>query len=81
MLHSYLCFLKKKQYYFFHGLYVYFKAESCDICIIETGLGGKFDATNIIDSTLAIITSIGIDHTEFLGTTIDSIANLLKHLN
>ena len=38
------------------------------------GLGGRLDATNIVDSDISIITSIGIDHTEFLGNTIDSIA-------
>ena len=37
-------------------------------------MGGRLDATNIIDSDVSIITSIGIDHTEFLGNTIDSIA-------
>ena len=45
-----------------------------DYVILEVGLGGRLDATNIIDSDLSIITSIGIDHTEFLGSTIDSIA-------
>ena len=42
--------------------------------MLEVGLGGRLDATNIIDSDISIITSIGIDHTEFLGSTIDSIA-------
>ena len=51
-----------------------FSKKNLDYVVLEVGLGGRLDATNIIDSTLAIITSIGIDHTEFLGTTIDSIA-------
>ena len=51
-----------------------FSKKNLDYAILEVGLGGRLDATNIIDSDLSIITSIGIDHTEFLGTTIDSIA-------
>lgn len=52
-----------------------FSKRSLDFAILEVGLGGRLDATNIIDSDLSIITSIGIDHTEFLGSSIDSIAN------
>ena len=51
-----------------------FSEKNLDYVVLEVGLGGRLDATNIIDSDLSIITSIGIDHTEFLGTTIDSIA-------
>ena len=51
-----------------------FNKQNVDYAILEVGLGGRLDATNIIDSDLSIISSIGIDHTEFLGTTIDSIA-------
>ena len=51
-----------------------FSKKKLDYAILEVGLGGRLDATNIIDSDLSIITSIGIDHTEFLGATIDSIA-------
>ena len=51
-----------------------FSKKNLDYVVLEVGLGGRLDATNIIDSNLSIITSIGIDHTEFLGTTIDSIA-------
>ena len=51
-----------------------FSKKKLDYAILEVGLGGRLDATNIIDSDLSIITSIGIDHTEFLGTTIESIA-------
>jgi len=51
-----------------------FSKRKLDYAVLEVGLGGRLDATNIIDSNLSIITSIGIDHTEFLGTTIDSIA-------
>jgi dihydrofolate synthase/folylpolyglutamate synthase len=52
----------------------YFAQESVDIAIIETGLGGLLDATNIVKPELSIITSIGKDHTHLLGTTIESIA-------
>jgi len=51
-----------------------FSQLDLDVAILEVGLGGRLDATNIIDSDISIITSIGIDHTEFLGNTIDSIA-------
>tara|TARA_Y100000768_G_scaffold320711_1_gene256566 strand:- start:19575 stop:20870 length:1296 start_codon:yes stop_codon:yes gene_type:complete len=51
-----------------------FSQLNLDVAILEVGLGGRLDATNIIDSDVSIITSIGIDHTEFLGNTIDSIA-------
>ncbi|MDG1036657.1 MAG: bifunctional folylpolyglutamate synthase/dihydrofolate synthase [Crocinitomicaceae bacterium] len=52
----------------------YFKAEACDICIVETGLGGKFDATNIINPILSVITNISLEHTAMLGNTIALIA-------
>ena len=52
----------------------YFKAANCDICIIETGLGGRLDATNIISPILSIITNISLEHTDMLGDTIELIA-------
>ena len=55
------------------AFYLFSKAN-LDVVVLEVGLGGRLDATNIIDSDVSIITSIGIDHTEFLGDTIDSIA-------
>jgi dihydrofolate synthase/folylpolyglutamate synthase len=48
---------------------VYFKNENCDACIIETGLGGRLDATNVILPKLSVITNIGFDHQNFLGDT------------
>ncbi len=51
-----------------------FSQNNIDIAVLEVGLGGRLDATNIIDADVAIITSISIDHTAWLGTTIDSIA-------
>ena len=52
----------------------HFKNEKCDICIIEVGLGGRLDATNIITPTLTAITGIGLDHTDILGDTLSEIA-------
>ena len=51
----------------------YFAEEGVDIAIIETGLGGRLDATNILSPELSIITSIGKDHTDILGDTIEAI--------
>ena len=52
----------------------YFSNSQVDIAIIETGLGGRLDATNIIDPILSLITNVGLDHQEFLGTEIRKIA-------
>ncbi|WP_342221884.1 bifunctional tetrahydrofolate synthase/dihydrofolate synthase [Candidatus Fukatsuia endosymbiont of Tuberolachnus salignus] len=51
-----------------------FKQAALDVVILEVGLGGRLDATNIIDSDVAAITSIGLDHTDRLGTDRESIA-------
>jgi dihydrofolate synthase / folylpolyglutamate synthase len=52
----------------------YFRKEQVDIAIIETGLGGRLDSTNIIKPILSIITNISFDHQQFLGNTLKSIA-------
>jgi len=52
----------------------YFAKQKVDIAIIETGLGGRLDSTNIINPELAIITNISLDHTNLLGDTIENIA-------
>jgi dihydrofolate synthase/folylpolyglutamate synthase len=52
----------------------YFANQEVDIAIIETGLGGRLDSTNIINPELSIITNIGLDHTNLLGNTIEEIA-------
>lgn len=54
---------------------VYFAQSNCEICVIETGLGGRLDATNVITPILSIITNIGLDHQQFLGNTKKEIAN------
>lgn len=52
----------------------YFANEQVDITVVEVGLGGRLDSTNIITPLLSVITNIGKDHTEFLGNTLPSIA-------
>lgn len=52
----------------------YFKNEKVDYAIIETGMGGRWDATNVIQPVLSVITRIDIDHTEYLGADIEKIA-------
>ena len=52
----------------------HFKESKCDICIIETGLGGRLDATNIITPLFSVITNISLEHTDILGDTIEKIA-------
>eukprot|EP01084_Bolivina_argentea_P311937 540000_1 len=54
--------------------FMYFSEKRPDISIIETGLGGGKDATNIIKPSLSILTSVGLDHIEILGNTIEKIA-------
>lgn len=53
---------------------MYFAKNNCDLVIIECGMGGEFDATNIINNTLSIITSVSMEHTMFLGGSIGEIA-------
>ena len=63
---------------FFELLTLYFflcaRRAECDVMVVETGLGGRLDATNIVDPLVSVITLIELEHTEFLGTTISAIA-------
>ena len=52
----------------------YFAMQNVDVAVIEVGLGGRLDCTNIIDPELSIITNISIDHTDLLGATLPEIA-------
>ena len=52
----------------------YFDQCDVEVAVIETGLGGRLDATNLITPILSIVTNVGFDHTEFLGETIEKIA-------
>ena len=54
--------------------FVIFEQHSPDITIIEAGMGGRFDSTNVIDPVISIIPSISLEHTNFLGETIEKIA-------
>ncbi len=54
--------------------FLYFAQEAIDIAVLEVGMGGRLDATNIVEPLLSIITDISLDHTEWLGATIDAIA-------
>ncbi len=52
----------------------YFRASKADVVVLETGLGGRLDATNIVEPLISVITSIGLDHTDVLGDTLEEIA-------
>ena len=71
-------FLEKQKLSFFEmtvGLaFDYFEKEKVDIAIVEVGLGGRLDSTNIIIPEISVITNIGLDHTQFLGETLPEIA-------
>ena len=71
-------FLEKQKLSFFEmtvGLaFDYFANEHVDVAVIEVGLGGRLDSTNIINPELSVITNIGLDHTEMLGNTLPKIA-------
>ena len=78
-IENYQSFFIKNQLSFFEmtvGLaFEFFKNEKVDIAIIEVGLGGRLDSTNIITPEVSVITNIGLDHTRFLGETLADIAS------
>lgn len=55
-------------------MFLYFAEERVDLAVIETGLGGRLDSTNVVTPILSVITPIGFDHMEYLGYTIPAIA-------
>ena len=61
-------------YFEYTTLLAFVVFENCDLMVLEAGLGGEFDATNVCDKELSVITPIGIDHQAFLGDTIEEIA-------
>lgn len=71
-------FLVDQQLSFFEmtvGLaFDFFRNQQVDIAVIEVGMGGRLDSTNVINPLLSIITNIGFDHTQFLGDSLDKIA-------
>ena len=72
-------FLEQQKLSFFEmtvGLaFEFFATQRVDIAIIEVGLGGRLDSTNIINPEVSVITNIGYDHTQFLGDTLKEIAS------
>lgn len=75
-----LCFLNslQGQWTFFEAMtllaFTYFAKEKCDVTVLEVGMGGRLDATNIVTPLLSIVTSISCDHTLHLGNTLSQIA-------
>ena len=71
-------FLEQHQLSFFEltvGMaFQHFKEQRVDVAVIEVGMGGRLDSTNIITPVLSVITNIGLDHTAFLGNTLEAIA-------
>ena len=54
--------------------FAFFAEQTVDVAVVETGLGGRLDSTNVLRSDLSVITSIGLDHQQFLGDTLGQIA-------
>lgn len=54
---------------------VYFEGQRVDYAIFETGMGGRLDATNVLQPVLCVITSVGMDHMQYLGDTLEAIAS------
>ena len=71
-------FLDETQPSFFETMtalaFDYFVREQVDFAVVEVGLGGRLDSTNVLTPILSVITNIGLDHTEFLGNTLSKIA-------
>jgi dihydrofolate synthase / folylpolyglutamate synthase len=55
--------------------FLYFAKQKVDIAVIEVGMGGKFDGTNVVKPVVAVLTNVGLDHTEILGDTVEKIAD------
>ncbi len=54
--------------------FLYFKEKNVDFAVLEVGLGGRLDATNVVTPLVSVVTNIGIEHTELLGNTVEKIA-------
>lgn len=57
------------------GAFAFFADQAVNAVVLEVGLGGRLDATNVVDAEVCVVTSIGVDHTEYLGDDIATIAN------
>ena len=67
--------LEKLTYFEYTTLIGLYLSSGRDYLVLEAGLGGEFDATNVVENNLSIITTIGLDHQDFLGDTIEAIAS------
>ncbi len=72
------CALKGKTITYFECAtalaFSWFAEQSCDLVIIETGMGGRLDATNVLEPLLSVITTVSLDHEQYLGDSVESIA-------
>lgn len=66
--------LQKLTYFEYTTLLALYLSKDCDFLVLEAGLGGEFDATNVVKNNLSLITTIGLDHTDFLGNSIEDIS-------
>jgi len=69
-----LSLLEKLTYFEYTTLLSFYLSKDCDYLVLEAGLGGEFDATNVVNNNLSLITTIDLDHQSFLGNSIDEIA-------
>src|SRR5690606_41809212 len=56
------------------GAFAFFADRAVDAAVVEVGLGGRLDATNVIDAEVCVVTSVGLDHVEYLGSDLAGIA-------
>ena len=66
--------LEKLTYFEYTTLLAFYLSKNFDYLVLEAGLGGEFDATNVVENNLSLITTIGLDHQSFLGNTVEEIA-------
>lgn len=66
--------LEKLTYFEYTTLLAFYLSKDFDYLVLEAGLGGEFDATNVIPNDISLITTIGLDHQSFLGNTVEEIA-------
>ena len=67
--------LSKLTYFEYTTLLAFYLSKDFDYLVLEAGLGGEFDATNVVENNLSLITTIGLDHQSFLGNTVSEIAS------
>ncbi|MDD3007486.1 MAG: Mur ligase family protein [Arcobacter sp.] len=67
--------LEKLTYFEYTTLLAFYLSKDFDYLVLEAGLGGEFDATNVVENNLSLITTIGLDHQSFLGNTVEEIAS------